>query len=123
MSIRMWCSILHGIVLKIDRAYAVINRAWENIANRWTKERKRSILQSRIESTQFVAAAIRAAKERPRLWVQALATGFYGQLPIGGDESSRRERIAFWRMFVKQWEQLARNLDLPGVRVVIIRTV
>ena len=61
----------------IDGDTAIVHLAGESIAaGRWTDERKRRIRDSRVGSGAAVAAAIRAAKEKPR----GAAPGLGGRL-------------------------------------------
>src|SRR5512140_671248 len=64
---------------EIDGADAVINLAGAGIADRrWTKARKQLLYDSRIFSTRSLATAIRAARIKPRVFIQAAAVGIYG---------------------------------------------
>src|SRR5690242_9462941 len=62
-----------------EGADAVVHLAGENIAGgRWTAERKKKILDSRVDGTRNLAQSIAAAKRRPKVLVSASAIGFYG---------------------------------------------
>ncbi|RME38858.1 MAG: NAD-dependent epimerase/dehydratase family protein, partial [Thermoflexia bacterium] len=68
-----------------DGAYAIVNLAGENLAGgRWTAERKQRIRQSRLDAGQAVVEAVRAAKRKPAVVVQASGIGYYG--PHGDEE-------------------------------------
>jgi uncharacterized protein (TIGR01777 family) len=68
----------------INRAAAVINLAGESISgsnflpDRWNDEKKKRILQSRVDAGQALVMAINAADEKPQRFVQASAVGYYG---------------------------------------------
>ena len=47
---------------------------------RWTREYKRLIVNSRVDSTFQVVEAIRRAASPPRVLVNASATGWYGDV-------------------------------------------
>src|SRR5436189_6269205 len=76
----------HG---QIDAAHlegfdAIINLSGENIAEgRWTDEKKRRIHDSRVNGTHLLAEAIVKLAQKPRVFLCASATGFYGDR---GDE-------------------------------------
>src|SRR6185295_2974739 len=64
---------------EVAAADAVINLAGENIAEgRWTAERKKRLVSSRLDATGAIVAALRAAPSRRRVLVNASAIGFYG---------------------------------------------
>ncbi|HEY0592891.1 MAG TPA: TIGR01777 family oxidoreductase [Thermoanaerobaculia bacterium] len=69
---------------EIAEADAVVNLAGENIgAGRWTPERKKRLLDSRVNATGALAEAISARPRDGRVFVSASAIGIYGDR---GDE-------------------------------------
>ena len=57
----------------------IVNLAGENIGEgRWTEERKRALLQSRVDATRALVGAVRSAPPRKRTFISASAVGFYG---------------------------------------------
>src|SRR5512144_387136 len=63
----------------IDGAYAVVNLAGESIAGaRWTAAHKQRILDSRVQATRSLVAAIGAASNPPAVLVSGSAVGYYG---------------------------------------------
>ena len=108
-------------VSEAGTADVIVNLAGENVgAGRWTAERKRNILNSRVEATTALVSAIRRAREKPRTFISASAVGFYG---VRGDEilDERSENGAgFLADVTREWEEAARRVE--GVaRVVILR--
>ena len=102
-------------------ADVVINLAGENVGEgRWTEERKRRLVASRLDSTRALVEAMRSAPPHPRIYINASATGLYGDR---GDETldelSHPGR-GFLANLVKQWEAAAREAELLS-RLVIIR--
>lgn len=77
----------HGIPIRgvesiTEPVDAVINLAGENIgARRWTQARKNVLRESRIEFTRRLAQQLRHCGQRPRLWINASAVGYYGDRP------------------------------------------
>ncbi len=57
---------------------AVINLTGENVAGRWTKAKKRAILESRVNSTKLLVDAINASSKPPQVLINASAIGYYG---------------------------------------------
>ncbi len=101
----------------------IINLAGENIGSGfWTKEKKERILKSRINAGNALSQAIKEAKVKPKVFIQASAIGIYGtsetetydeESPVGND---------FMASIAAQWENSTRLVDEIGVRRVIIRT-
>lgn len=91
-----------------------INLAGENIGKRWTGERKRRIVDSRITTTNAIVAA------RPRVHINASAVGFYG--PRGDEilDESSPGGTGFLADVTRQWEEAAHRAD-DFARVVIFR--
>jgi hypothetical protein len=98
---------------------AVIHLAGENIGDRrWTAERRRRILDSRVRGTATLVDAMIAAPERPRTLVTASAIGFYGDR---GDELLTEEAApgaGFLAEVVRAWEAAAARARPAGIRVV-----
>src|SRR5256886_12106656 len=63
----------------VDGADAVINLAGASVAGkRWTPAYKQEMVDSRVLSTRALIDAIRSAKRKPRVLVNASAVGYYG---------------------------------------------
>lgn len=107
-----------------DGAEAIINLAGESIAGgRWSQERKRLIVSSRVEAGQAVMEAIATAAVKPKTLIQASAVGFYGP---HGDEIITEECSAgsdFLAQVCFDWEaSTAAATRKFGVRRAVIRT-
>src|SRR4051812_27813576 len=55
---------------EVDGADAVVNLAGRTVSCRYTEENLRQMMDSRVESTQAVAAAIARAARPPAVWLQ-----------------------------------------------------
>ena len=104
-------------------AFAIINLAGENVGSgRWNQARKNRILQSRLDSTNAIVAAIRNLQNKPKVVILASAIGYYG--------SRRDERLdetsppgeGFLPNVCQQVESLAEEIERLGVRCAIIRS-
>jgi len=106
---------------EIASADVVLNFAGENIGGgRWTAERKRRILESRLRATDALVSAMESDRRRPRTFISASAVGFYG---LRGDEvldESSAGGAGFLAEVTRQWEDAAHRADDLG-RVVIFR--
>ncbi len=100
---------------------AVIHLAGESIVGRWTKVKKRRILDSRVQGTRHLADALSEAPERPRVLITASAIGYYGDR---GDELLREDSRAgrgFLPTVCREWEAAAGRAEDAGIRCVQIR--
>lgn len=105
----------------VAEADAVINLAGENIGeSRWTDERKRRLVSSRLEPTRAIVEALHSNPTKARALVNVSAVGIYG---VRGDEvldESSPHGEGFLADLVKRWEAAARQADAIA-RVVIPR--
>ncbi len=107
----------------LDQDTALVNLAGENIAaGRWSPERKRRILESRVLAGQAMADAVARAAHRPRAFIQASAVGFYG--PHGGEplDESAPSGTGFLAEVCRRWEESTLAVEQAGVRRCVIRT-
>ncbi|SDG54017.1 TIGR01777 family oxidoreductase [Klenkia brasiliensis] len=113
-----------GVLADVD---AVVNLAGVGIGDkRWTDAYKREVVDSRVDSTATVAAALAQAAaadpDRPRVLLSASAVGYYGD---GGDqvldESSPAGRDFLADVCV-QWEAATAPAEAAGIRVAHLRT-
>jgi uncharacterized protein (TIGR01777 family) len=107
----------------IDGQNAIVHLAGEQaVARRLTEASKRTILQSRVESTERIVRGIELSASRPRVLVCASGVGYYGtktgdaplteQSPAGDD---------FFAQVCVEWEKRARAAQVFGTRVVSAR--
>ncbi len=106
-----------------DGALAVVNLAGENIgSSRWTPVKKQSIVKSRLDAGQAVTEAVKSAKIKPRVVVQASAVGFYGARGDDILDESSSPGEGFLTEVTKKWEQSTQEVESLNVRRVIIRS-
>ena len=101
----------------------ILNLAGAGIADeRWSDERKKQLLASRIKPTQSILDFIKRSSTKPKLLVSGSAIGWYG---VQGDkpltESSGFE-MDFDHRLCEEWEQLALQATEYEVPVAIVRT-
>jgi uncharacterized protein (TIGR01777 family) len=106
-------------ILKADY---VINLAGAGIADkRWTKSRKRTIIESRVKSMHLLKTAFEKAGKTPRAFIAASATGFYGSR---GDElldENSDPGNGFLSESTQEWEKSTEALEQKDTRLVTIR--
>ncbi len=115
----------------IDGAEAVINLTGRTVNCRYNQKNRREILESRVDSTRIIGEAIAAAKNPPKVWLQATSGTIYthrfdapnddltGQL--GGAEAMPDT----WRFSVdvaKAWEATLEAAQTPNTRKVALRS-
>jgi len=118
-----WCPERGQIFLGAGkpRFDAVIHLAGENIAQRWTKEAKRKIRESRVNGTRFLCEALVKQEPSPKVLVCASATGIYGNR---GDELLDEQSApgtGFLADVCREWEAAPEIASRHGIRVVNLR--
>ena len=107
----------------LDGADAVVNLAGAGINDhRWTDDYKRTILSSRISSTDTIVGAMQRSSSPPKVLVSGSAIGYYGPR---GDERLDEESPAgttFLADVCVQWEAAAAKARDAGARVTFART-
>jgi uncharacterized protein len=101
---------------------AVIHLAGASIAGRrWTARRKALILDSRVQATRMVAAAIASARRPPSVFISGSALGYYG---AHGDEpltEASPPGSDFLARVCVEWEREA-QAAASVTRLVLVRT-
>lgn len=92
---------------EIDGAEMAINLSGSPIAVRWTKENLAKIRSSRVDSTMVFGEAIEVASERPKVWINSSAVGFYGD--TGSRERSEASPVGEGLLpeMCQEWEDAA----------------
>ncbi|MBI5020581.1 MAG: TIGR01777 family protein [Ignavibacteriales bacterium] len=106
----------------IDGSDAVINLSGENVASkRWSNTQKENLINSRIEPTMAIADAISKAVNKPKVFINASAAGFYGNFGDGDVFESETKGEGFLADLCEEWERNAMVTEKYGVRVVLLR--
>src|SRR4051812_24843043 len=106
----------------IDGCDAVVNLAGHNLfAERWNVEVKRKIRDSRVYGTEHVVAAIRQARNRPQVLVQASAIGIYGPHADEELDESSPSGSDYLAGVCREWEQASEPVAELGVRRAVVR--
>jgi hypothetical protein len=112
----------------VNQADVVLNLAGENLAGkgffpaRWTEERKSSIISSRIDAGKALNEAILSAQNKPFLFIQASAIGYY---PTHRDDRVITEGFPAGEDFLSRvsvaWEESTSAVESHGIRRAVIR--
>lgn len=107
----------------IEWADVIVNLSGAPVADkRWSDERKKLIVSSRVQGLELFAKAIHAAAKKPKALVSASAVGFYGMLTsekIFSETDLPSED--FFGQCCSQWEQAADLCTAENLRVVKLR--
>ncbi|MEL6579133.1 MAG: TIGR01777 family oxidoreductase [Cyanobacteria bacterium J06621_12] len=100
---------------------AVINLAGQPIAERWSPQQKKAILDSRQLGTRKLVEAIAMAEEKPQVLVSGSAVGYYGTSETAAFDESGSPGTDFLAQVCQNWEAEAQKVTEYGVRLVILR--
>jgi len=128
-----WNGRSHGPwAAELDGADAVINLAGRSVNCRYNARNRREILESRVDSTRAVGAAIAAASRPPPVWLQMSTATIYAHrydAPndeqsgiLGGHEPGAPDTWRFSIDVANAWESAAKQADTPHTRKVLLRT-
>ena len=112
---------LEQIAHTLEGATALVNLAGApTTAGRLGPAHRERVVASRVDSAQALFHAYRRTERPPPVWVQASATGYYGD---AGEEvvteASRKDETLFFADVCEQWEAAAE--DAGGARLVVAR--
>lgn len=110
-----WANHLSGVD-------AVINLSGENIAaRRWTPLQKNKIIQSRIQSVKALAEAIRNSAQKPKVYLNASAVGFYGNTQDNEITETSPKGKGFLADTCEIWERTVSLISELGIRTIFLR--
>lgn len=101
---------------------AVVHLAGEPVVGRWTREKRRRIMDSRVEGTRRLVARLAELEVPPKVLVSASGIGYYGEPPA---EAELVEASPAGSDFLAEvcvgWEREALAAEAHGIRVVPMR--
>jgi uncharacterized protein (TIGR01777 family) len=105
----------------VDGADAVVHLAAETISGWWTQRKKDRILDSRVRGTKYIAKAIAKAEHKPKVFLSASGTGYYGHRKDEVVTEASSAGLGFLAELARQWEATTKPARDAGVRVVLLR--
>lgn len=103
----------------------IINLAGSSVSDgKWTDERKREILESRLDGTRLLAKELAKGEHHVRAFLSASAIGIYGD---SGDKLVNEETPPntppddFLADVSRKWEQAAHEVEVLGIRTIVVR--
>jgi uncharacterized protein len=121
-----------ALAREIDGAQVVLNLAGRSVNCRYNEANRSEILDSRVETTRQIAAAIAQAGSPPRLWLNSSTATIYRHAldrpmdedtgELGGKEPNVPDTWRFSIDVAKRWEQAFFERDLPATRRIALRS-
>ena len=118
----------------INKADYIVHLAGANVGEkRWTKKRKKEIVDSRVKSSELLVKALKEIPNKIEAIISASAMGYYGP-DLAPDPSPKGERRNipfietdtsfndFLGTTVQQWENAIQPVKESGKRLVLFRT-
>jgi uncharacterized protein len=109
---------------RLEGVSVVVNLAGASLNQRWSRQAKQRILESRLESTRAVARSVERMNRKPEVVLQGSAVGIYGtSLTDTFDERSAipSPPSDFLAEVTSVWEETAER-EFHDVRLVKLRT-
>ncbi|MFH8336835.1 TIGR01777 family oxidoreductase [Streptomyces sp. AM6-12] len=116
----------------VDGSDVVVNLAGRSVSCRYTAANLREMMDSRVDSTRAVGAAIAAAVRPPRLWLQMSTATVYAHRfdapndeatgVIGGSETGVPDYWAYSVEIAESWERAQQEAETPATRKVALRS-
>ncbi|HEY9261559.1 TIGR01777 family oxidoreductase [Chitinophaga sp.] len=106
----------------LENADLLINLTGKSVNCRYTPQNKQAILDSRINATSVLGAAIQRLKNPPKVWINAGSATIYRYAedrPM--DEFNGEIANDFSVQVCKQWEKTFNDTTLPHTRKIILR--
>ncbi len=107
----------------VENADYIVHLAGAGVADeRWTKARKKEILDSRTESARLLRDTLQKTGHRPKAFVSASGVGIYGD-DRGGELLTETSTIGtdFLSEVSQAWETSAQTITALGIRTVMLR--
>lgn len=109
-------------VSAMEGADAVVNLSGASIAaGRWTQERKATLRSSRIGCTRVLVDTLLQLQHKPRVFLSASATGYYGDRAGELLTEASPPGTDFLALLARDWEAEAVRAEHGGIRTVLLR--
>lgn len=101
----------------------LINLAGERVDQRWTAANRLKFEQSRVGLTKEIVASLKemAIQDRPPVWVNASAVGFYGDRKDEIVDEASAPGSGYLAQLCVDWEAATEGASDLGVRCVMVR--
>ena len=99
----------------------VINLAGESVVGMWTTNKMARILDSRVDTTSLLAEKLPTLINRPKLFLNASAVGFYGNRKDETLDESSESGGGFLAEVSRRWEAAAHPAIDAGIPTAFLR--
>tara|TARA_B100001250_G_scaffold132167_2_gene112898 strand:+ start:5651 stop:6544 length:894 start_codon:yes stop_codon:yes gene_type:complete len=99
----------------------IIHLAGFNISNRWSKNNKKVMFDSRIKSSQLLYNQCNKIKIKPETFISASAMGYYGFNQTGLKDENTKHGNDWMSNLCVNWESMADQFEKIGTRVCKLR--
>ena len=107
----------------LEGVEAVVHLAGEPVAaGRWNKQRKKDILESRVEGTRHLVETLLSCQNGPKVLLSGSAIGYYGPRSDDSVDETSDPNSDFLGQTCQLWESEAERAAAAGIRVVLLRT-
>lgn len=108
---------------EIEDAELLVNLTGKSVNCRYNEKNKQEIFDSRTDSTEALGIALNSISNPPPVWINCASATIYRHAedrPM--DEYKGETGEGFSVEVCKKWEKAFNEIEIPGVRKVIIRT-
>ena len=112
---------LGGWSESIDGAKAIVNLTGRSVNCRHTRENRREIMESRVNSVRVLGEAVARCTAPPEVWVQASSLAIYGDPGDRWCDEDASQAEGFSEEVCKRWEGEFSKVQAPGMRKVVMR--
>lgn len=110
-------------VSALAQSEALINLAGATIGQwPWSAERKRQILESRVQAGAALTRALEKVSPRPGVYLQASGVGYYGPHGLEALNEDSPAGKDFLAQIAQRWEESSHLVNMLKVRRVILRS-
>lgn len=106
---------------QLEGCDAVINLAGENVFGLWTTNKKYRIVDSRVHTTRTLARELPKLITPPKVWLNASATGYYGNRGEQTLDESSTSGGGFLAETCRRWEAEMAPMTDPRIRTAMLR--
>jgi len=111
---------VNDVAQVLEKCDVLINLSGTTILGRWSDSYKKTLYDSRIDTTKKLVEAISLVKNRPKLFFSASAVGIYDSIN-SHDENSKNYADDFLSLLCQEWEAEAKRAEAFGIRCVQTR--
>lgn len=106
---------------ELEGADAVVNLSGSPVSVPWNEKNRKEIRQSRVQPTELVGKAISQCKNPPKAWLNASATGWYGDTGKRQVTEAHEAGEGFLAETCEAWERAVYEFSSDDTRKIIVR--